>query len=504
LRTELDYSRYSMMESRAHILLQETQETLPNPTALPPMAVCREARKSRDPRFDGRFFVGVLTTGVYCRPICPARMPAEDNVRYYSSAAAAQDAGYRPCRRCRPEASLNLPEWTLASETVMRGLRLIEAGYLNDHSTGELGQSLEVGERQLTRLFNQELGTSPASLARIVRAKLARGLLAGSSMPAAQVAYHAGYGSVSRFNHEVRKIFQCTPSELRGKPGNLDKSVVRITLPVRPPYNFDWVFGYLQKRALDGVEEVTGGPGEWGYRRLVDAGAAAECVEVKLQDGELHAYLPLVDEPLHSLIHRVRRVFDLNADGETLHDFLASDERLGEWVLRAPGLRVPGAWDGFETAVRAVLGQQVSVARGTDLANHMIARYGAGHFPTPAQLLNRDVAELGMPGRRGRAVTKLAQATVAGELTVDDGQDFDRLQAQLENLEGIGPWTANYIRMRALKDPDAFPDNDWVVLKELNCSPAQARRHAEPWRPWRAYALMYLWYAAGCKRAAKG
>jgi len=465
------------------------------------MAVCREARKSRDPRFDGRFFVGVLTTGVYCRPICPARMPAEDNVRYYSSAAAAQDAGYRPCRRCRPEASLDLPEWTLASDTVMRGLRLIEAGYLNDHNTAELGRALDVGERHLTRLFNQELGTSPLSLARIVRAKLARGLLSGSAMPAAQVAYHAGYGSVSRFNHEVRQIFQCTPRELRSKAAKRDGSTVQIKLPVRPPYNFDWVFGYLQKRALTGVEEVTGGPGDWCFRRLVEPDASAgRCVEVKLQDGELSAYLPLVDEPLHQLIHRVRRVFDLNADGETLHDFLSADEHLGEWVRRAPGLRVPGAWDGFETAVRAVLGQQVSVARGTDLANAMIARYGAGNFPTPAQLLNRDVAELGMPGRRGRAVTKLAEATVAGDLSVDDSQDFDSLQAQLESVEGIGPWTANYIRMRALKDPDAFPDNDWVVLKELGCTPAQARRYAEKWRPWRAYALMYLWFAAGCKR----
>ena len=211
------------------------QESLSSPSALPPVAVCREARKSRDPRFDGRFFVGVLTTGVYCRPICPARMPAEDNVRYYSSAAAAQDAGYRPCRRCRPEASLNLPEWTLASDTVTRGLRLIEAGYLNDHNAAELGRALDVGERHLARLFNQELGTSPLSLARIVRAKLARGLLSGSVMPAAEVAYHAGYGSVSRFNHEVRQIFRCTPSELRSKPGKQDASVVRITLPVRPP-----------------------------------------------------------------------------------------------------------------------------------------------------------------------------------------------------------------------------------------------------------------------------
>jgi len=399
---------------------------------------------------------------------------------------------------------LSLPEWTLASDTVMRGLRLIEAGYLNEHSAAELGRALEVGERHLARLFNQELGTTPNSLARIARAKLARNLLSGTALPVAEVAYHAGYGSLSRFNYEVRQIFRCTPTQLRTS-GPQDVSVVRLTLPVRPPYDFDWVFGYLQKRALVGVEDVTGGQGDWCYRRVVEKREdGALCVEVKLENGELVAYVPLVDEPLHRIVHRVRRVFDLNADGDTLHEFLSTDAHLGDWVRRAPGLRVPGAWDGFETAVRAVLGQQVSVARGTELANKMIARYGDGRFPTPAQLLGRDVAELGMPGRRGRAVVRLAELSVAGDLTVDDGQNFDKLQAQLEGIEGIGPWTANYIRMRALKDPDAFPDNDWVVLKQLACTPAQARRLAQTWRPWRAYALMYLWYAAGIRRAQAG
>ena len=472
------------------------------PSALPPLAVCQQARLSRDPRFDGRFFVGVLTTGVYCRPICPARMPKEDNVKYYPSAASAQDAGFRPCRRCRPEAAQALPEWTLATDTVQRGLRLIEAGYLNQHTTAQLARQLEVGERHLSRLFAQELGTSPKSVAKLCRARLAGTLLSNSTTPLAEVAYHAGYGSLSRFNHEIKQIFARTPSQLRKQGSAGERAHLTVKLPVRPPYHFDWVFNYLDKRALNGVEEVGGGPDAWYYRRLIEPGPAPVWLTVRLVRGELVAEIPLVAEPLHSLLNRVRRVFDLNADGHTVHEFLTADPHLSVWVEQAPGLRVPGAWDGFETAVRAVLGQQVSVARGTELANKMIAAYGEGMFPAPAQLLDREVAELGMPGRRGRAVTALAELAVAGELVVDDCQDFDRLQEQLEAIDGIGPWTANYIRMRALKDPDAFPDNDWVVLKELGCSAAKARKQARAWQPWRAYALMYLWYAAGVRRAS--
>lgn len=480
------------------------EQTGSAPSALPPLAVCQQARLSRDPRFDGRFFVGVLTTGIYCRPICPARIPREDNVQYYANAASAQDAGFRPCRRCRPEAARRLPEWTLGSDTVMRGLRLIEAGFLNGHTTVELARELAVGDRQLTRLFAQELGTSPKSVARLNRAKLAKNLLTGTRTALVQVAYHAGYGSVSRFNHEIRQIFQCTPRELRAQAGQQAvATTVQIKLPIRPPYDFDWMFSYLQKRALRGVEEVTGGPGNWCYRRLLErAGDTSLWLDVCLRGDELIARVPLVDEPLHSLLNRVRRVFDLNADGATLHEFLSADARLGPWAEKAPGLRVPGAWDGFETTIRAVLGQQVSVARGTELANKMIVSYGEGLFPTARQLLGREVAELGMPGRRGRAVVRLAEMVVAGDLVIDECQDFDDLQQQLQAVDGIGPWTANYVRMRALKDPNAFPDNDWVVLKELQCTAAKARQQAQAWQPWRAYALMYLWYAAGVKRAA--
>jgi AraC family transcriptional regulator of adaptative response / DNA-3-methyladenine glycosylase II len=472
--------------------------------ALPAEEVCRQARLSRDPRFDGRFFIAVVTTGIYCRTTCPARMPAEANVRYFASAPAAQDAGFRPCKRCRPEAALRLPEWTLGSDTVLRALRLIEAGYLNDHAAAELAAMLDVGERQLNRLFAQEIGSTPKSVAQLCRARLASRLLQNTHMKIAEVALHAGYGSVSRFNHEIRQVFHCVPSALRAKKRVTSSLAVDFRLAIRLPYDFDWVFMYLQRRALTGIERVEGGPGAWSFERLVTRDAEGEVwLRVRQSGDELVATLPITDhEPLHHLLTRVRRVFDLNADGHTLHETLQQDSRLGTWVRQAPGLRVPGAWDGFELAVRAVLGQQVSVARGTELANKMVARYGAGLFPTPVQLVDKEVAELGMPGRRGRAISRMAQLVDAGQLVVDECQDYEMFAEQLTSIEGIGPWTANYIRMRALKDPDAFPDNDWVVLKELQCTAAQARRASASWQPWRAYALMYLWYAVGQKRQA--
>jgi AraC family transcriptional regulator of adaptative response / DNA-3-methyladenine glycosylase II len=464
------------------------------------LAICQQARQSRDARFDGRFIVAVRTTGIYCRPICPARLPREDNVQYYVNAAAAQDAGYRPCRRCRPESALTLPEWTMASDTVMRALRMIEGGWLTHNNTAELAAALQVSDRHLARLFQQELGTTPKSVARWSRARLAKGLLGASEMPMADVAFHAGYGSLSRFNQEIRDVFHCTPGQLRRAADAQAGGPVQLTLSIRGPYHFDWVFAYLRKRALAGLEEVHGDTGSWCYRRrFTSADGQAHWLEVSQQGHALRVSLPLAGVPFHDLLNRVRRVFDLHADGQTIHDYLSKDAQLGATVRSAPGLRVPGAWDGFETAVRAVLGQQVSVARGTVLADKMVAQYGAGHFPGPAQLIHQQVAELGMPGRRGQAISLMAASVDEGALALDGSCDFDHVQQKLQAIAGIGPWTANYIRMRVLKDPDAFPDNDWVVLKTLQCTAAQARVRACAWQPWRAYALMYLWFKASAK-----
>lgn len=478
----------------------DTPDTVhePRPAALPSLTVCQQARQSRDPRFDGRFFVAVLTTGIYCRPICPARLPAEDNVRYFASAAGAIDAGFRPCRRCRPESVRRVQEWTLGSDVVLRALRMIETGFLNERSVIELATSLGIGERQLNRLFAAQLGTTPGSIARLRRAETARQLITDSSLTLTEIAHHAGYGSVSRFNHEMRSVFDCTPRQFRaGRRGSPCSHIV-MTLPVREPYDFAWVFDYLRVRALAGIEDVQG----LHYRRLLRVeGGEALWVSVRVSKGHLEVRLPVCNEPLYLLIERIRRVFDLDADGATIHAHLSRDPTLRPMVAARPGLRVPGAWDGFETAVRAILGQQVSVKRGTDLANAAVAKYSHQHdatqtavgFPHPHELMDREIAELGMPGRRGRAIAHLAQLVNAGDLVIDGCQDFDELHGRLCALDGVGPWTANYIRLRVLKDPDAFLDNDWVVLKQLATTAAGARKAAAAWRPWRAYALMYLW-----------
>lgn len=494
------YKRWIIVFLVNGYLDKQTQTSELPASILPAAEVCQRARKSRDPRFDGRFFVGVLSTGIYCRPTCPARMPREDNVRYYATAASAQDEGFRPCRRCRPESAQRLPEWTISSDTVQRALRHIEAGYLNHGTVGSLAQELGVSERHLGRLFAAELGASPKTIAQLCRARLARKLLQTTNLKHTEIAFHAGFGSISRFNAALNKIYERSPKEIRSTGSNQRNPNIAIRLPVRGPYDHDWMFEYLKLRSLTLLEEVSGGPGHWVFTRRLDCGAE---VKVAQSDGGLIAHLPLVEEPLHSLLTRVRRVFDLNADGDSVHEHLLDDPLFGRWVEATPGLRVPGAWDGFETAVRAVLGQQVSVQRGTELANKMIELYGDGGFPTPEVVARQEVAEIGMPGQRGRAIAELAERTAAGRLALDDCQDYDATERSLLDIKGIGPWTTNYIRMRVLKDPDAFPDNDWVVLKTLNCTAAQARKTATRWQPWRAYGLMYLWFASKTIRSRK-
>lgn len=460
---------------------------------LPPPEVCERAYKARDPRFDGRFFVGVLTTGIFCRPICPVRSPAVENVRFFVTAAAAQDAGYRPCRRCKPETARRLPEWSVGSETVVRALRLIDAGFLNEHDTEALAAALGISGRQLARLFRQHLDTTPLSLARMQRLQLARRLMDGSTLKLSDVAEHAGFGSVRRFNDEFRRVFKAPPSAIRGR-AVVGGPEITLTLPLRPPFNVEWVTTFLAKRALPGVEEVVDGT----YRRAVPLqNGGVGWLSADFEGDALRLSLPAdTAEPASSLLPRVRRVFDLDADGAVIQGHLQADPCLGLWAERCPGIRVPGAWDGFETAVRAVLGQQVSVERARRLAVEMVSRYGGGAFPDPQALADADVAEIGMPGARGAAVRALAQAVLDGSLVLDECQDHQALTQGLCALRGIGPWTAGYIAMRVVKHPDAFLPEDWVVKKVLDATPRQAEEHSLSWRPWRAYALMLIWWAS--------
>jgi len=466
---------------------------------IPEPEICERARQSRDPRFDGRFFIAVLTTGIYCRPVCPARTPAQDNVRYYPTAAAAQDAGYRPCMRCRPERAASLPAWTVSSETVVRGLELINTGFLNTGSIAELAGALGIGARQLNRLFQDELSASPKSIARMQRLQLARQLIDETDMPFSEVALAAGYGSLRRFNDEVKRVFGRPPRILRRLPRVVRTGTeIVLRLPLRQPYDQGWVLEFLARRSLANVEGVEG---RRYFRRLGASGSNHS--EISAELGDHHAVVTIpATEARYAGRHlaRIRRMFDLDADSETIDGHLAEHRVLN---VQHGGIRVPGAWDGFELAVRAVLGQQVSVARARDLANAMIERYGDGAFPSPGQLASANVAELGMPGSRGEAISRMARGVLDGTLDLQPGMDVGDLREQLCAIPGIGPWTAEYVAMRAGRDPDAFPSSDWVVCKYLDATPAQSRKLAAAWRPWRAYALMYLWLASTRAEPAK-
>lgn len=457
--------------------------------------ICEQARLSRDARFDGQFIVAVVTTGIFCRPICPARLPAKDNVRFYPTAAAAAEQGYRPCLRCRPENAPRLPEWSLGSDLAQRGLRLIDAGYLDEAATPELAQRLGVSVRHLDRVFLAELGTTPDRLARSRRVLLAKRLLTETGLPMTAVAEHAGFGSLRRFNTEMRTAYGMPPSKLRRAKRPARGAPLQLRLPARAPYCAAWVFDFLEQRSLPGVETVNG----FEYRRHLPGGTG---FSVRWNGSELLLEVPqdsLSSDPagagvaISELLPKVRRLFDLDADSETIDAALAREPRFRAQLMRSPGLRVPGAWDGFEIAVRAILGQQVSVARARNLAVALCQRFGAGSFPSPEQLVDADVSAIGMPGKRGAAVRALAAAVVSGELALDEHQEHEAMVAGLVALPGIGPWTAGYVAMRVGRDPDAFADADWVLLKQLGQTAAQARKTAMAWRPWRAYALMVIW-----------
>ena len=451
---------------------------------LPAPDICRRARLARDLRFDGHFVVGVVTTGVFCRPICPARPSAEENVRYFATSAAAIDAGYRPCLRCHPERASPMPVWTIGSETVVRAVRMIDSGYLANRPVGALAVELGVGERHLNRLFRAELGTTPKRLARMRRIALAKRLVDETDLAMADVAHAAGYGSVRRFNDEFSRVFRRPPRKARRRPTHEDTSRVRLRLPTREPFHADWVFSFLARRALPGLERVDG----HAYRRRI----GRHCISVSRQDAALWLDVPgALAARTADVLTRVRRVFDLDADPNAIDSHLLESPACARWIRVTPGIRVPGAWDAFEGSVRAILGQQVSIDRATNLAAKLVERFGSDGFPSPEMLAHADVAAIGIPGARAAAVQYLARAVLErGDAFL---LDPPAARETLLGIDGIGPWTAEYVAMRVARDPDAFPASDWAVRKVLGANAREALRRAAPWRPWRAYAVMHLW-----------
>ncbi len=471
-------------------------------------ATCERARRARDPRFDGRFFIGVRTTGVYCRPVCPA-MPKAENVRFYPTAAACEAEGFRACRRCRPETAPGTPAWAGASATVARALRLIQEGALDRGSVEALAARVGVGARQLRRLFTEHLGASPLALARTRRAHFARRLLDETAWPMHDVALAAGFGSLRQFNDTVRETFGRTPSELRGRAPRAggDPGEASLRLPYRAPFDFQGLLAFLEPRLLPGVESIEGTT----FRRVVPGGDEPAWLEVSpLPDGGALRLRTSGIPParLGEVVERVRRVFDLAADPHAVASDLGADPRLGPVVAARPGLRVPGAFEPFEMAVRVVLGQQVSVKGATTLAGRLIRAAGkpaaglphglAFLFPTPEALARADLTGIGMPGGRARAVGALAAAVAEGRVRLGGEDESEAVQTALCELPGIGPWTAQVIALRALGDPDVFPAGDLGLRKALGrrgrlAGEREAEARARAWRPWRAYAALWLW-----------
>ena len=471
---------------------------MPFMTLLPP-DICERARQSRDPRFDGRFYVGVLTTGIYCRPVCPAKTPKSENVRFFSSGAAAQTAGFRPCMRCKPDLYAPASSGQQVSTPLSRALRHIEAGFLNAGTTTALAAEVGMGARQLNRLFADELGTTPLAVGRAVRLQLARRLMTNPALKLTEVAMHAGFGSIRRFNAEFQAVYQQPPGSVRQQLAAVADDGIQFSVPLREPYHRPWLMNFLAARTLDGMESVVDGV----YRRRITlTGGGIGQVAAELGVNSLRVTIPAQSEmPVHAILRRLRRIFDLDADGAAIDEQLRQDPWLAPWLELAPGLRVPGAWDGYETAVRAILGQQVSVARARTIAQLFIDRIGGGTFPSPDVLAAADIANLGaMPGARCEAVRRLAAAVTAGDLQLDECQDAEALTTSLTAIKGIGEWTASYIAMRIARDPDTFLATDWVVRKALVDAPLGPRHQPALWQPWRSYAVMALWYKADAER----
>ena len=469
------------------------------------LQVCSRARLSRDPRFDGKFYIGVRSSGVYCRSICPAPTAKEENCRYFPTAAAAAEAGFRPCLRCRPECCPGTPAWLGTSNTVSRALRLIGESGLEDGGMEVLAEKLGVGSRHLRRLFLRHLGATPTSVAQTRRLHFAKKLIDETALPMNQIAVASGFGCVRRFNAGIRNVYHRTPTQIRALARQKvfqPENEYSFRLHFRPPYHWPGMLQFLAARATPGVEAT----GCNLYRRTISMSGSHGYFEISPDERQdaLHVRVQF-DNPLSLffIIERIRAMFDLNADWGTVMPVLQTDPVLAERIEADPGVRVPGCWNGFELTVRAILGQQITVSGATALAGRIVKAFGqpfapaadlAYLFPTPATLADATLTSVGMPLARAETIRKLARAVCDGQIHFDTIVDSDLFLARLREIPGIGNWTAQYVAMRALGEPDAFPSSDLGLLRALHLKHAsELEQRAEMWRPWRAYAAMYLW-----------
>jgi AraC family transcriptional regulator, regulatory protein of adaptative response / DNA-3-methyladenine glycosylase II len=468
-----------------------------------------QALRSRDRRFDGRFFVAVTSTGVYCRPSCPAITPRRENVRFYPTAAAAQGAGFRACLRCHPHAVPGSPEWSQRGDLAARAIALIADGVIDREGVVGLAGRLSYSERHLHRQLSAELGAGPLALARAQRAQTARMLIQTSDLRLIDIAHAAGFSSVRQFNDTIQAIYGRTPTELRRQASSAHHTgrprALTVRLSYRDPLDWDHLFGFLAARAVPGVEEIQGA----SYRRTLRLPHGHGVVELSLDGRYIECGLELADlRDLPAAVQRCRRLLDLDADPNIPGAHLARDPLLSPLVAETPGLRVPGAVDGSELAIRAVLGQQVSVAAARTTAGKLTVALGeplpapdgglTHLFPSAHAIASADPAVLPGPVRRGQTLHALAIALAREEIAIDPGSDRSEVRSQLMAIPGIGAWTSDYIAMRALGDPDAFLPTDLGVKRALaqlgrSTTPKDIADIAERWRPWRAYALQHLW-----------
>ena len=461
---------------------------------------CYQALRAHDARFDGRFFVGVSSTGIYCRPVCRVRTPRRANCSFFPSAAAAESGGFRPCMRCRPELAPGNAAIDAGSRLVQAAAGMIEDGLLADAGVDALAARLGVTDRHLRRVFREELGVSPVQFVQTQRLLLAKRLLTDTALPVTEVALASGFGSLRRFNALFQARYRLRPSDLRKTAADASPGALEFSLGYRPPLDWDALLAFLARRTIAGVECVQDGI----YLRSARIGASTGWFAV-MHDAARHALRVAVSASLSgavpAVLARVKRIFDLGCDPERVA------AGLGPLARRRPGLRLPGAFDGFEAAVRAILGQQITVRAAHTIAGRFAAAFGEpveSHHPAlnvvfpsvarVAALAPSDIAAIGIVSARARAIIGIASALDAAQLRLDPGAEVEATLAALRALPGIGEWTAQYLAMRALGWPDAFPHTDYGVLKALGeTNPRRALAHAEQWRPWRAYAVIHLW-----------
>ena len=467
---------------------------------------CYRAIQSRDSRFDGWFVTAVRTTHIYCRPSCPAITPKRPNVEFFRAAATAQAHGYRACKRCRPDASPGSPEWNTRADVVGRAMRLIADGLVDREGVGGLATRLGYSERQVNRLLVAEVGSSPLALARAQRAQTARILIETTTLPITDVAFAAGFQSVRQFNDTVREVYAASPSDMRAakSPGPAGGPLT-VRLACREPFDGDALLAFLAVRAVPGVESVEGAT----YRRSLRLARGLGVVSITVCGAAVTCALTLDDvADAQAAVQRTRRLLDLDCDPATIRDHLGAHALLAPLVEKRPGLRAPGHPDGTELLVRAVLGQQVSVAGARTLAARLVAAHGqplaepiggvTHAFPSAATIAGLSPHDFAMPRARGAALIDACAKVADGEIVLDAGSDRSEAVAALQALRGIGPWTAGYVAMRALGDPDVLLPTDLGLRHALaavgaDSSPRGAAALAEAWRPWRSYALHHLW-----------